>query len=81
LRPTLTSLISQSADPSEQGVVLGLGQSLTSLSLVLAPPLGGWLIGMGHLSTWAYVAAVASALGWIAKGWGSSRAMVLRSAE
>ena len=81
LRPTLTSLISQNADPSEQGVVLGLGQSLTSIALVLAPPLGGWLIGMGHLSSWAFVAAAASALGWLAKGWGSSRAMVLRSAE
>ena len=77
LRPTLTSLLSQSADPSEQGVVLGLSQSLTSVSLVLAPPLGGWLIGLGHLSTWAFVAACASALGWFAAGWGSSRAMVL----
>jgi MFS family permease len=77
LRPTLTSLLSQNADPSEQGVVLGLAQSLTSIALVLAPPLGGWLIGVGHLSSWAFVAALASALGWFAAGWGSSRAMVL----
>lgn len=77
LRPTLTSLISQSADPSEQGVVLGLTQSLTSLALVMAPPLGGWLIGHGWLSTWAFVAALAAVLGWLASGWGSSRALVI----
>ena len=77
LRPTLTSLLSQSADPTEQGVVLGLSQSLTSIALVLAPPLGGWLIGVGHLSTWSLVADLASALGWLAAGWGSSRALVL----
>ena len=77
LRPTLTSLLSQSADPTEQGVVLGLAQSLTSIALVLAPPLGGWLIGVGHLSMWSFVAALASALGWLAAGWGSSRALVL----
>jgi MFS family permease len=77
LRPTLTSLLSQSADPSEQGIVLGLSQSLTSIALVLAPPLGGWLIGAGHLSTWAFVAALAAACGWLAAGWGSSRALVL----
>jgi MFS family permease len=79
LRPTLTSLLSQNADPSEQGVVLGLAQSLTSLALVLAPPLGGWLIGVGHLSTWSFVAALAATLGWFAGAWGSSRAMVLRA--
>jgi MFS family permease len=79
LRPTLTSLLSRSADPSEQGVVLGLAQSLTSLALVLAPPLGGWLIGVGHLSLWAFVAAVAATLGWFAGAWGSSRALVLRA--
>jgi MFS family permease len=77
LRPTLTSLLSQSANPSEQGIVLGLSQSLTSIAQVLAPPLGGWLIGLGHLSAWAFVAAVASALGWLAAGWGSSRALVV----
>lgn len=81
LRPTLTSLISQSADPAEQGVVLGLTQSLTSLALVVAPPLGGWLIGHGHLSTWAFVAALAAVLGWLASAWGSSRALVISGAD
>lgn len=76
LRPSLTSLLSRRADASEQGVVLGLSQSLTSIAQVIAPPLGGWLIGAGHLSTWAFVAAAASAMGWLAAGWGSARALV-----
>jgi MFS family permease len=74
LRPTLTSLITQNAKRTEQGVVLGLTQSLTSLAQVTAPPLGGVLIGAGHLAPWAFVAAVASALGLAATRWGSGRA-------
>src|SRR5690606_38273725 len=53
LRPTLTSLLSQNAGRSEQGVVLGLSQSLSSIAQIVAPPLGGWLIGHGHLAPWA----------------------------
>jgi len=78
LRPTLTSLLSQRVGRHEQGVVLGLGQSLTSLAQVVAPLVGGWLIGHGHLSTWAFVAAAAALLGWLAAGWGSGRALVLK---
>jgi MFS family permease len=74
LRPTLTSLVSQNVDRSEQGVVLGLTQSLTSIAQIGAPPLGGWLIGHGHLGLWAFVAALAAALGLLAAPWGSSRA-------
>jgi MFS family permease len=77
LRPTLTSLVSQSADASEQGVVLGLTQSLTSIAQIVAPPLGGWLIGHGHLGPWAFVAALAAGLGLLAAPWGSSRALVV----
>jgi MFS family permease len=77
LRPTLTSLVSQSAAPSEQGVVLGLTQSLTSVAQIVAPPLGGWLIGHDHLAAWAFVAAIAAALGLVAAPWGSARALVL----
>ncbi len=78
LRPTLTSLLSQRVGRDEQGVVLGLGQSLTSLAQVVAPLIGGWLIGHGHLSMWAFVAAAAALLGWLAASWGSSRALVLK---
>jgi DHA1 family tetracycline resistance protein-like MFS transporter len=63
LRPTLTSLVSRCASADEQGVVLGLTQSLGSVALIAAPPLGGWLIGHALLAEWAFVAAAASAVG------------------
>lgn len=74
LRPTLTSLVSQIARRDEQGVVLGLSQSLTSLAQMTAPPVGGWLIGHGALGSWAFVAAAASAGGLAVARWGSGRA-------
>jgi len=81
LRPALTSLITQNADRSEQGVVLGLSTSLMSVAQILAPPLGGWLIGSGHLGAWAFVAAVAAALGLLAVPWGSARAHAVVAAR
>ena len=63
LRPALTSLITQKASRSEQGAVLGLNQSLMSISAIVAPFLGGILIDHGLLATWALLAAVVSALG------------------
>ena len=63
LRPALTSLITQKASRSEQGAVLGLNQSLMSVSAIVAPLLGGILIDNGLLATWALVTAVVSAIG------------------
>jgi MFS transporter, DHA1 family, tetracycline resistance protein len=63
LRPTLTSLITQQVDRSEQGVVLGLNQSLLSVSQILGPAMAGWLIDHGQLSIWAALSGVAAALG------------------
>jgi DHA1 family tetracycline resistance protein-like MFS transporter len=63
LRPTLTSLVSHCARADEQGVVLGLTQSLGSVAQIVAPPLGGWLIGHALLSEWAFVASAAAAVG------------------
>jgi MFS family permease len=63
VRPVLTSEISQSASKEEQGVVLGLTQSLTSVAQILAPLLGGLLIASGALAAWALVAAGASLVG------------------
>jgi len=59
-RPALTSLITQRAARSEQGVVLGLTQSLNSISQICAPALAGLLIDHSLLATWALVAAVIS---------------------
>jgi DHA1 family tetracycline resistance protein-like MFS transporter len=56
LRPAVTSLITQKASKREQGVVLGLTQSLTSIAQIVAPLLSGFLIGRGWLAAWALVA-------------------------
>ena len=65
LRPVLTSLITKAADRTEQGVVLGLTQSLNSTAAIVAPVLGGFLIGQGWLSAWAEVAAGAGLAGFL----------------
>jgi DHA1 family tetracycline resistance protein-like MFS transporter len=74
LRPALTSLVSRCAAEDEQGVVLGLSQSLTSLAQVAAPAVGGWLIERGRLGPWAFAAALAAALGLAVSPWASDRA-------
>lgn len=61
-RPTLTSLISQSAEREEQGFVLGVNQSLQALAQTLAPLAGGLLIQMGWTSVWALAAALFASL-------------------
>jgi MFS family permease len=63
LRPAVTSLITQAAGPQEQGVVLGLTQSMMSVSQIVAPVIAGLLIDRGLLAEWALVAAGTSLLG------------------
>lgn len=63
LRPTITSLVTQSAGPGEQGVVLGITQSITSACSIVAPILAGALIDRQYLTAFAMVAAVTCALG------------------
>lgn len=63
LRPSLTSLVTRSVGRHEQGVVLGLTQSLNSTASILAPLAAGFLIGRGQLAAWALGAAVFSLAG------------------
>lgn len=63
LRPTLTALVTHEADRSEQGVVLGLTQSLSSVAAIVAPPLAGTLIANDLGRYWAWLAAAVSLLG------------------
>jgi DHA1 family tetracycline resistance protein-like MFS transporter len=63
VRPALTTLITQAADPREQGVVLGLTQSLTSISMILGPLLSGYLVEHGYLTAWGLTAATISLVG------------------
>jgi predicted MFS family arabinose efflux permease len=63
VRPTLTSSITKTAGRSEQGVVLGLSQSLTSVAQIIGPPVAGLLIQQGLLTTWGIVASAVAAAG------------------
>jgi DHA1 family tetracycline resistance protein-like MFS transporter len=63
VRPTLTSLITQITPRDEQGVVLGLTQSLNSVALIIAPPLGGFLIERGWLTAWGIAASSVALIG------------------
>jgi MFS family permease len=56
LRPVLTSLITQHVSRSEQGVVLGLNQSLMSVSQIVGPAVAGALIDRHLLTEWALLA-------------------------
>jgi MFS family permease len=63
VRPTLTSLITQATPREEQGVVLGLTQSLNSVSMIVAPPLGGLMIEHGWLTAWGLTASAVVVVG------------------
>ena len=63
LRPSITSLVTQFAGKKEQGAVLGLTQSLSSVAAIVAPPLAGLLIDHSLGRAWALLAAAASLLG------------------
>jgi MFS transporter, DHA1 family, tetracycline resistance protein len=63
VRPTLTSMITQAAARREQGVVLGLTQSLTSVAQIAAPLLAGYLIQRHWLTSWGLAASGVAAAG------------------
>lgn len=75
LRPVLTSLITQRIDRREQGVVLGLNQSLQSISQIVGPVIAGALIDRRLLTTWALVAAAVMVVGAVS----SARGLRVRS--
>lgn len=62
LRPALSSLVTQKAGKREQGVIIGLTQSLTSVAQITAPIIAGILIDHHLLTTWAVWAGVLSGL-------------------
>ncbi len=63
LRPALTSLITQSASKREQGVIIGLTQSITSIAQIVAPLIGGALIQAKLLNVWCVWAGVLALAG------------------
>jgi MFS transporter, DHA1 family, tetracycline resistance protein len=62
LRPALTSMVTQKAGRREQGVIIGLTQSLTSVAQITAPIVAGVLIGHELLTWWAVWAGVLAGL-------------------
>lgn len=73
MRPCLTSLITLIASKEEQGVVLGLTLSLSSIASILAAPLSGWLIDHAYLQAWAWSAVLFIGFALIARAFGSAR--------
>lgn len=65
IRPVVTSLITQIAGRQEQGSVLGVTQSLTSVAQIIGPISAGFLIEKGWLTEWALVSAGISLVGWL----------------
>jgi multidrug resistance protein len=63
LRPSVTSLITQQAGKREQGVVLGLTQSITSICQIIAPIIAGTLIDRSQLAAWALVTGGIAVIG------------------
>jgi MFS family permease len=63
IRPALTSLITQQAGRQEQGVVLGITQSLMSMASIVSPVIAGLLIERQMLREWAWTAAALAAIG------------------
>ena len=54
-------------------MVIGMSQSLGSVAQIVAPAIGGFLIGKGLLSVWTSMAALAAGTGLLMARWGSSR--------
>ena len=65
IRPALTALISHKAGKREQGVVLGLTQSITSICQIAAPLLAGALIDRGWLAAWALTGSAVAFCGMV----------------
>ncbi|MBI4951745.1 MAG: MFS transporter [Myxococcales bacterium] len=72
-RPTLTTLITKSVGPDEQGMALGVSQSLASLAQIVANLGAGALIERGWLAAWGLVAAFYASVGLLI-GWHGRRA-------
>jgi multidrug resistance protein len=62
LRPSITSLITSRAARHRQGIVIGLMQSLMSISQIVAPVIAGFLIQNQFLSMWAWAGTIICAV-------------------
>jgi MFS family permease len=65
LRPALTSEVTHVTSRAEQGVALGLTQSLFSVAAIISPLIGNALIDGGLLTGWALLAGGISVIGFV----------------
>jgi MFS transporter, DHA1 family, tetracycline resistance protein len=72
LRPIIGAMVSKRASPHEQGVVIGLTQSLTSISQIVGPLAAGALIQAGMLYSWGFLAAGIASAGLAFLAWDTS---------
>jgi MFS family permease len=63
IRPAVTSSITRNSSRAETGAILGLTQSLTSVSNIVGPLTAGFLIEHRFLTPWALLAAFICAIG------------------
>jgi DHA1 family tetracycline resistance protein-like MFS transporter len=63
LRPSLTSQITKNVPRNQQGAILGVTQSIQSMAQISAPMIGGFMIGKGMLSGWAWTSSFVALLG------------------
>lgn len=63
LRPSITSAITKVIPRDQQGSILGVTQSLQSLAQIIAPLIGGYLIGTGNLRGWAWTCSAIAFVG------------------
>lgn len=69
LAPSVMSLSSQLADPSEQGSILGITQSFASLARMVGPTIGGIAYdGFGHASPFYFAFATMVPAVWLGIG-------------
>ncbi len=63
LRPVISSLLSRRTGGGEQGAVIGVTQSLSSISQIVGPLVAGFLIGHDWLVAWGLLGAAIAAVG------------------
>jgi MFS family permease len=62
-RPALTTLLTKSVGPREQGAVLGVSQSVASVAQILGPIVAGWLIQHELFTPYGFAAGALSLAG------------------
>jgi MFS family permease len=63
VRPSLTTLLTHSVGAHEQGSILGVSQSLSSVAAIVGPIIAGWLIEHNQLAAYGIGAAAFAVIG------------------